>query len=167
MSLTLKTSFKVWTVFTCLVLINHISANSMLLGNLIGCNSFGCRIAALENDVNLLKQQVNRLNNDPTMSQGGMTNFRPNSYNQYGQNQQNQGTNFNQQSQQGLQGQLGQQSFQGLQDQRGQQGQQQNDSQGGNRVNQFAPDYQSYNQQQALRRVPGYPNNQLNGQFIN
>lgn len=132
----------------------------MLLGNLIGCNSFGCRISALENDVSLLKQQVARMSGDPSgMMHNGMSGFRPANYNQYGQNQ---GT-YNQQ--QGQQGQSGQQ-----QGQQGQQGQQQQNTSGGGggnqRVNQFAPDYQAFNQQQGLRRVPGYPDNQLNGQFI-
>lgn len=138
-----------------------------------GCNSFGCRIAALEADVNQLKQQVARITGDnqyrTTMvpmpmnpNQGGVS---PNQQNQQGQmmNQNQQ----NQQNQQNLQNQ------QNNNQQQGQQGQNQggaqlspenlNNVRGSNYAN-LGIDYPP-NQQQQLRRVPNFQNNP-NGQFF-
>lgn len=103
---------RVILVACCLALIDKRS-NALFLGNFIGCNSFGCRIAALEQDVGQLKQQVVRL------SGGNPMNFQQQPYNQ---NQMQQGMNqlpnqFNQNGQQQQQGvqpqQQGQQQQQG------------------------------------------------------
>lgn len=60
------------TLACCLALLIETS-EALLLGNLIGCSSFGCRLTALESDVAHLKQQVARM--DPS---GMINNYRPN-----------------------------------------------------------------------------------------
>lgn len=88
-------------VTACLfLLIINKESSAYLIGNLLGCSSFNCRLSAVEADVSQLKMQMVRLTGDPSMLQNsnGMNNFRPNQFNQ-GQNQMNQ--NQNGQNQQG------------------------------------------------------------------
>jgi len=90
----------VLVVCLCLVAPN---SSAMLLGNLIGCNSFGCRLAALENDVAQLKQQVSRLGGSygqpgSNFGQGGMMQ-RPNGGQPQMGGGQNMNPNMNQQGQ--------------------------------------------------------------------
>lgn len=157
-SLSFKALTRIFVVTCCLALIDRRS-DALLLGNFIGCNSFGCRLTALENDVNVLKQQVARLN-DPNMHT--MNNFRPAGTGGFNQNQ----GLFNQ----GSTNQSGQQSLQqNPQQQSGQQENQNNNGNnnnggGGNRVN-YANILSDFNGQQNLRRVNGYqngPNNLFN-----
>lgn len=88
-----------------LLLIINKESSAYLIGNLLGCSSFNCRLSAVEADVSQLKMQMVRLTGDPSMLQNsnGMNNFRPNQFNQ-GQNQMNQNQNQNGQNQQGQMG---------------------------------------------------------------
>lgn len=107
----LNSFYQIFIVVSCLALINR-GSNAFLLGNIIGCNSFGCRLAALETEVNQLKNQVQRLqfnkdgmnNNQNGMNDfnnnQGMNNNRPMNNNQQ-QNQNQQPNQSNGQQQQG------------------------------------------------------------------
>lgn len=86
---------RVLLVLSFLALVDKRS-DALLLGNLIGCGSLGCRLTALESDVAQLKQQVNRLEH-PHTNHGMHSNYRPVN-NPYGQmnplsNMLNQGAN--------------------------------------------------------------------------
>lgn len=136
---------KVILIASCLALVECKPSNGLLLANFIGCNSFGCRIQALESDVAQLKQQVARL--DPS----GMNNMRPNGMmNQlpYNPNNMNQGMQGNMQNNQQQQQQPGNQPQQ----------------QGGNRVS-YALDY-PVSQGGLQRASSNYPNSLNNQQFF-
>lgn len=142
---------------SCLAIImSHKSSEALLLGSFIGCNSFHCRISALESDVAQLKQQVARL--DPS---GSLNNFqRPTNMLPFNQNGMN---NLNQQQQGNQMSNMQQQNGQmpnGNQQQQG--GAAQIDPSGQNvrAVNSFS-DYPAINNQN-LRRS-GYQNG---GQFL-
>lgn len=124
---------KIILVGGCLALVQRKPSDALLLSNLMGCNSIGCRLSALENDVAQLKQQVARL--DPS----GMV--RPN-------NMQNMNQPFNPNMNQNM---LPNQGGQGSQQQ------QNSNQQNANRVNYANPEYPT----DQLRRVSAnYPVNQ-------
>lgn len=133
----------------CLALIDKRSS-ALFLGNFIGCNTLGCRISLLEQDVSQLKQQVMRL------SAGNGMNFQqPNSM-PYNQNQMS-----NQQGMNQLPNQF---------NQNGQQSNQQgNQQQGTNPTTRQTYANMPGEYPQELRRVQNaIPyQNQLNGQFMN
>lgn len=144
---------RVVLLVSCLALLDRKS-DALLLGNLIGCNSFGCRLTALENEVSHLKQQVARMSDN----------------NLHHMNNQMQPYNQQQTNQLPNQGLLNQQGGNNLPNQLNggnNQNQQQNSggSTTGPRVN-FANMLQDYpaNQQQLLRRVADYQNG-LSNQF--
>lgn len=152
MSSSLNTRFlaKIVLLVSCLALLDRRS-DALLLGNLIGCNSFGCRLTNLETEVAHLKQQVARMSDQSHMNNQMLpynqhNNQLPNQslLNQQGthSNQLNGGNNPNQQQQQNPGG-----------------------STSGPRVN-YANLLQDYpaNQQQMLRRVADYQNG-LGNQF--
>lgn len=97
LSFSLITRFVVIAI--CVVLVTP-NSRALLLGSFIGCNSFGCRLTSLENDVAQLKQQVARFS-DPHGHMVPNSNARPsgmlqqfggqNGVNPQGQNQQQQG----------------------------------------------------------------------------
>lgn len=154
---------KIALVACCLALVGKRS-DALLLGNLIGCNSFGCRLSALESDVSQLKQQVLRLS-DPNMSH--LNNFHPMYPN--GQMNPNQSSNLNQGGQLN-QGQLNPNQNQ-LNPNQGQlnnnnlQQQQPGNQNNANRVN-YANNLDSeYQQQQQLVRRNNQYQNGLNNQF--
>jgi len=160
MSDSLKTQLatSITLVIVCLALTNN-SCSALFLGNLIGCNSFGCRLAALESDVSLLKQQVARLSGGSsgnTVNPNSINNFRPSAQDPYNQGMMGP-------LNQGQLGQFGGSNGQ-LQSQLPQpQQESQNNSPRVNYAN-LTPDYQQPQQQQQLRRVPGFSsglNNQL------
>ena len=147
---------KLIVLASCLAVMIPPRSDALLLGNFIGCNSFGCRISALESDVAQLKQQVARMAS-PLGTQGaqGMqdaNNFRPNNLQPFNQNN----LNPMQQNQQGQQGQQAQQG------QLNQNGQQQNGQPQTKELVNFALDYPIGNSQN-LRRSSGYMNS---GQFV-
>lgn len=119
-------------IASCVILITP-NSKALLLGSFIGCNSFGCRISALENDVAQLKQQMARL------SPNGFGNTNTNGMMQPFGNQN------------GMNQMQGQQNQQGATNQGGQQ--QHTDPA---RVS-FAMDYPQMNQQNTLRRNSNYP----------
>lgn len=149
---------KIIVAFMLITLLDRKS-DAFLIGNLIGCNSFGCRLTNLENEVSQLKQQVVRLGSDSGLgmnngmnSNNGMNQFRPNQNpNQLG------GLNSN------LQGS-------GLPNTNGnlnnQANQNQNQNQPNNRVNFANYEYPTNNNE--LRRVQSYPpgNQQVSNQFF-
>lgn len=151
---------KVIMVACCLALIDKQS-NAFLLANFIGCNSFGCRISALEQDVGQLKQQVMRLSGGGMNGMNGyqQPNTMPYNQNQMmnqnggGMNQQLQPNQFNQNGQQGTQPQ--------------QQQQQQQPQQQGNTPT-TRQSYMPGQYPDELRRVQGVVpyQNSLNGQFL-
>lgn len=140
-------------VAACFALIDRKS-DALFLGNIIGCNSFGCRISALEADVGQLKQQVARL----TGTTGDMQNPYRNPQNQFG-------TQMGMNQLGGLQTNQGQPGGQ-----QGQQGQQQQQQQPGTNTNGAAQgadpsgnvnraNYGNLVNDFQLRRVaPNYPN---------
>lgn len=150
----IKMVSKIALILSCLALADRKSSDALLLGNLIGCNSFGCRISALESDVSILKQQVARLSGDQSISNGGLNNFRPNMNQNPYNNQMNQ-LNPNQLNP----NQLNQNAQMQNQDTF-------TNNNSSPRVNyaNYLPDY-PINQQQ-LRRNNGYQNG-LNNQFFN
>lgn len=151
----LNSQAKLIIVASCLAaLIPQKPSDALLLGNFISCNSFGCRLSALESDVAQLKVQIARLT-DPQGMQG-MNNYRPNGMLPYNQNGMN-----NQQGQNQL---LPNNQQQGTNQQQGgnqQQGTNQQGDGGNTRVN-YAPDYPVMNSQN-LRRTSGYQNTMTNG----
>lgn len=137
-----------------LILAINKESNALLLGNLIGCSSFSCRLSAVEADVSHLKMQMVRLTGDTSMLQNsnGMNNFRP-----FGG--QGQGMNSNQGMNQNQQGQMlpnNQQITQAT-------------NNPANRVNlgnlNLLPEYQSNQQQQQLRRADNQYQNLLANQI--
>lgn len=99
---------KILLVVGCVALVNRKS-DAFLLGNIIGCNSFGCRLTNLENEVNHLKNQVNRMQmNSPTQgfnNGNNNNNANPNQgYNGLNNNNQMNGSQLPQQQQQQQQG---------------------------------------------------------------
>lgn len=90
----------------CLLLIGALvttvgHSNALLLGNLMGCNSLACRLAALEADVSNLKRSVSKLEINLGANMQTMNQFRPmNQFNQLptsGPNPSNGLQGFNQQ----------------------------------------------------------------------
>lgn len=158
MSSSLNSRFlaKIVLLVSCLALLDRRS-DALLLGNLIGCNSFGCRLTNLETEVAHLKQQVARMGDH-----GQMNNQHQNQMLPYNQHQ-----NQNQLPNQSLLNQQGTNSNQLNGGNTPNQQQQQNPggSSSGPRVN-YANLLQDYpvNQQQMLRRVADYQNG-LSNQF--
>lgn len=141
---------KILTVSTCLMLLNSLEADSLLLNNLVGCNTFGCRISKLENDVALLMGRVFP-NGPPQLNQNGLGGIL--GLGDFGGMPSNgqsgsatggasgSGPNNNRRGGGGVQASLVAAS-------------------GDPVVNSYPPEYQNYNQQQTLRQNPGYFNNQ-------
>lgn len=146
MSNSLKTRYltKIIILVSCLVVLDKRS-DALLLGNLIGCNSFNCRLTALETEVSHLKQQVARMSDQSHMLH---TNNQMQPYN-----------NQNQLPNQGLNQLPNQQGNNNPNQQQQQQQNNQGSSTNGPRVN-YANMLQDYpaNQQQLLRRVADYQN---------
>jgi hypothetical protein len=114
------------------------SSEALLIGNFIGCNSFGCRLSALESDVAQLKQTVSQISSRLNLA-GGSMNFQQLPYNQ--QNPSGMGGMGNQQ--QG--GQMSNFNPNNMNQQ--QQRPQQQQQQGGGQMN-FSPAQQTQTQQQ-------------------
>lgn len=155
MSTSINTQFltKILLLVSCLALLDRRS-DALLLGNLIGCNSFGCRLSALETEVGHLKQQVARMS-DNSHNQMLLPNNQMQPYNQAHTNQ-NQLPNQSSLNQQG--------GTTPNQQQQNQQGGTTNNGQPRVNFANLLQDYPQANQQQLLRRVADYQNN-LGNQF--
>lgn len=175
-------SFKLTLVVAFLAIAINRYSEALFLGNIIGCSTLACRIAALETDVGRLRQSVNKLEINIGSNMHNMNIYRPPN-----QNQMNQLPGFNTNPNNGQQGN-NQQGFNQMPNTNnlpnGQQQQQSNNPQlngqqpsstnqdinNPNRVNYalLQPDYSSNQQQQQLQRRPtnGPYQSSLGNQFI-
>lgn len=140
---------RVLMLSACCVALSCKTSNGLLLSNIIGCNSFHCRLSLLESDVAQLKQQMARMSGTEYSSNN---NFRPNNNNNMGgsgsgtNNQGDANSNTQPNSNNNQQGNTNNRvSYANLLNEYNQLGQQ---------------------QQQPLRRVP-YQDHSLNGQYLN